>query len=146
MLPASVKKMIRRKSLQCSIDSEEPTAEQYLYRRQMIDEKYVQFANLPVCQWQKEKLENVLFVTGLSCWAPFLLQHCRLLKPTFVIIFKIEFSIFGSKTKVLFQFSFPFLSLSLCPRFALLTFFAFLSFMFIAFCVFVLTQFHQAAS
>ena len=134
MLPASVKKMIRRKSLQCSIDSEEPTAEQYLYRRQMIDEKYVQFACLPVAN---TKLENILFVTGLSCWAPFLLQHCRLLKPTFVIISKIEFSIFGSKNKVPFHFSFPFLSLSLCPRFALLTFFAFLSLMFclLCFCV-----------
>ena len=36
MLPASVKKMIRRKSLQCSVDQEEPTAEQYIYRRHFI--------------------------------------------------------------------------------------------------------------
>ena len=146
MLPASVKKMIRRKSLQCSIDSEEPTAEQYLYRRQMIDEKYVQFASLPVCQWQIEKLENVLFVTGLSCWAPFLLQHCRLLKPTFVIISNIEFSIFGSKNKVLFSVFFSiFVSVSLssfCP----FDLFCLSFFNILPFCVFVLTQSHQAAS
>ena len=36
MLPASVKKMIRRKSLQYSIDQDEPTTEQYIYRRHVV--------------------------------------------------------------------------------------------------------------
>ena len=36
MLPASVKKMIRRKSLQYSIDQDDPTTEQYIYRRHVI--------------------------------------------------------------------------------------------------------------
>ena len=36
MLPASVKKMIRRKSLQYSIAQDEPTTEQYIYRRHVV--------------------------------------------------------------------------------------------------------------
>ena len=36
MLPASVKKMIRRKSLQYSIDQDDPTTEQYIYRRHVV--------------------------------------------------------------------------------------------------------------
>ena len=72
MLPASVKKMIRRKSLQCSVEQEDPTTEQYIYRRHIISSS----SNI-------QNIQAKHLFPGLSCWAYSLHQHYRYFYQTF---------------------------------------------------------------